>query len=82
MSSTSTITGTAPIAKIDSTVATKVCAWVITSSPCFIPMATIATNCATVPEVTACVCLQENLSENAFSNSLTLNLPFLNASNP
>ena len=52
-SSTLTIIGIAPTSKIASTVAIKLNAWVMTSSPGFTPMDLRATFIAAVPEVTA-----------------------------
>ena len=67
---------------IASTVATKVNAWVIISSPGFKSNDAIATLKAAVPDVTPKLYLLLKWVEKFFSNSETLKIPFLKFSNP
>ena len=69
VSSMSTKIGTAPIAKIDSKLATNVNVGIITSSPAPTPALTNATVSAAVPLLTTCAYLVSILFANPFSSS-------------
>ena len=67
----STKTGLPPASRIEFPVAIKVCGVVITSSPCFIPAASIATISAAVPELTVIAYFVPINSANSASNAFT-----------
>ena len=82
VSSTSTKIGTAPIAKTDSKLATKVNVGRITSSPAPTPALAKATVKAAVPLLTTCAWFTCILAHKAASSSLAFQCPLRAPSNP